>query len=45
MDRVVAQTRGGQAFYTLDRAFQTLGRAFYFLLKLQKLGRVFQNKY
>ena len=33
MGRVVKQTRG--------RAFQILGRAFDFLLNLQKLGRVF----
>ena len=35
MDRVVTQTR--------SRAFETLGRIFYFLLRLQKLGRVFRK--
>ena len=33
MGRIVTQTSG--------RAFQTLGRAFYFLLRLQNLGWVF----
>ena len=35
MGRVIIQTR--------DRVFQTLGRAFSFLLNPQKLGRVFQK--
>ena len=35
MGRVVTQTRG--------RAFQTLGRAFDFLLRLQKLRRVLES--
>ena len=33
----------GLAFKTLARAFQTLSRTFDFLLRLQKLGRVFGN--
>ena len=35
MGLVITQTRG--------RAFQTLGRAFIYLLNLQKLGLVFQK--
>ena len=40
VDRVVTQTRG-RVFQTLDRAFQTLGEAFNFLLRFQKLDRMF----
>ena len=42
IDRFMTQTRG-QVFETPDRAFQTLGWAFSFLLNLQKIARVFQK--
>ena len=36
MGRIITQTRG--------QAFQTLGRAFGFFLRLQRFSRMFENK-
>ena len=41
--RSCCNTDTGPSFLTLSQVFQTLGRAFDFLLRLQKLDRVFRK--